>query len=257
MVKAVFVQNRKSIYQDQPGEVYHFPSRQYLSVVAQTIGDWVLFFESGKGGGRGYYAVQRVDRVVVDPADSTSHFAILDPPTELSFERLVARARPDGTLWESTLPPTGGKNSSAVRMISEADFAAIVTEGLRPVEMPETIPRSGDAGAFGLPSGFGEPTQAPFEGPAPLAGPRPEILVSRPFREASFARQVKLAYHARCAMSGLSLRNGGGRPEVEAAHIRPVAERGPDTVRNGLALSARCTGCSIGGFLALRTIITF
>ena len=33
------------------------------------------------------------------------------------------------------------------------------------------------------------------------------------------------------------MRNGGGRPEVEAAHIIPVAERGPDTVRNGIALS--------------------
>ena len=38
-------------------------------------------------------------------------------------------------------------------------------------------------------------------------------------------------------MSGLELRNGGGRPEVEAAHIVPVESRGPDTVRNGLALS--------------------
>jgi putative restriction endonuclease len=38
-------------------------------------------------------------------------------------------------------------------------------------------------------------------------------------------------------MSGLSLRNGGGRPEVQAAHIRPVEARGSDSVRNGLALS--------------------
>lgn len=33
------------------------------------------------------------------------------------------------------------------------------------------------------------------------------------------------------------LRNGGGRPEVQAAHIRPVANNGSDSVRNGLALS--------------------
>jgi putative restriction endonuclease len=38
-------------------------------------------------------------------------------------------------------------------------------------------------------------------------------------------------------MSGLMLRNGGGRPEVQAAHIRPVENRGSDSVRNGLALS--------------------
>jgi putative restriction endonuclease len=38
-------------------------------------------------------------------------------------------------------------------------------------------------------------------------------------------------------MSGLRLRNGGGRPEVKAAHIRPVEAKGSEAVRNGLALS--------------------
>jgi putative restriction endonuclease len=38
-------------------------------------------------------------------------------------------------------------------------------------------------------------------------------------------------------MTGLRLINGGGRPEVQAAHIQPVALNGPDSVRNGLALS--------------------
>jgi putative restriction endonuclease len=38
-------------------------------------------------------------------------------------------------------------------------------------------------------------------------------------------------------MTGLRLINGGGRPEVQAAHIQPVASKGPDSVRNGLALS--------------------
>ena len=38
-------------------------------------------------------------------------------------------------------------------------------------------------------------------------------------------------------MTGLRIINGGGRSEVQAAHIRPVASSGPDSVRNGLALS--------------------
>ena len=40
-------------------------------------------------------------------------------------------------------------------------------------------------------------------------------------------------------MTGLSIINGGGRPEVEAAHIRPVGNdhHGPDSMRNGIALS--------------------
>lgn len=63
------------------------------------------------------------------------------------------------------------------------------------------------------------------------------VLSSRSFRDRAFARQVKTAYAGRCAMTGLALRNGGGRPEVEAAHIVPVEARGPDTVSNGMALS--------------------
>ncbi len=45
------------------------------------------------------------------------------------------------------------------------------------------------------------------------------------------------AYDERCAITGLKLINGGGRTEVEAAHIRPVETSGPDIVNNGLALS--------------------
>ena len=30
----------------------------------------------------------------------------------------------------------------------------------------------------------------------------------------------------------------GGRAEVQAAHIRPVADNGPDSLRNGVALSS-------------------
>jgi putative restriction endonuclease len=48
---------------------------------------------------------------------------------------------------------------------------------------------------------------------------------------------VRAAYSNRCAITGLRLINGGGRPEVQAAHIQPVASNGPDSVRNGLALS--------------------
>ena len=38
-------------------------------------------------------------------------------------------------------------------------------------------------------------------------------------------------------MTGLHLVNGGGRCEIEAAHIVPVSDNGPDSPRNGLALS--------------------
>jgi len=63
-----------------------------------------------------------------------------------------------------------------------------------------------------------------------------ERMISRPFREAAFAAGVKQAYANTCAMTGLSIINGGGRAEVQAAHIRPVAHRGPDSIRNGRPL---------------------
>ncbi|MDQ7070179.1 MAG: HNH endonuclease [Rhodobacterales bacterium] len=109
--------------------------------------------------------------------------------------------------------------------------------GLQELDGPNVLPRHEvvpPAEVTGNP-GMAE-ASAPFES-APLAGFRPEVLMSRKFRDQSFARQVKAAYGGRCAISGLELRNGGGRPEVEAAHIRPVAHNGPDIVRNGLALS--------------------
>src|ERR1700719_5004135 len=63
------------------------------------------------------------------------------------------------------------------------------------------------------------------------------MVVARPFRDAAFAVSVKTAYANTCAMTGLQIINGGGRAEVQAAHIRPVAAGGTDSVRNGLALS--------------------
>jgi putative restriction endonuclease len=48
---------------------------------------------------------------------------------------------------------------------------------------------------------------------------------------------VCAAYDNTCAVTGLRIVNGGGRSEVQAAHIWPVADGGPDVVQNGLALS--------------------
>ncbi len=56
-------------------------------------------------------------------------------------------------------------------------------------------------------------------------------------QDRAFRRAVLHAYDARCAVTGWKLINGGGRAEAEAAHIRPVERGGPDSVRNGLALS--------------------
>ena len=86
--------------------------------------------------------------------------------------------------------------------------------------------------------------------------PMVERLVSRPFRDAAFSRQVKSAYNNTCAITGLRIINGGGRSEAQAAHIRPVAENGPDTIRNGLALSGTVHWMFDRGLLSLDDDLT-
>ncbi|MFN0025511.1 MAG: HNH endonuclease, partial [Parvularculaceae bacterium] len=152
----------------------------------------------------------------------------------LDFDR-PAPFRLDDQLFEGNLVSDGktglsGDFRNAVRLISDLEFESIVTHGFSSVvglgqahfETPTIAP------------GFAEDAER-FEYHRPWV----ERLVSKPFRDEAFARHVKLAYNATCALTGLSMRNGGGRTEVDAAHIKPVGEghAGPDSVRNGLALS--------------------
>ncbi|MHA6263063.1 HNH endonuclease [Arenibacterium sp. CAU 1754] len=237
MAHAVLIQNPESVFKDRPGIAYHFPKR-YLKTLQKCVGDWVIFYES-RTGAFGYTSVQRVQRIEPDPKLDDHFFAYLDRETEWSFERVVKRSSESGIAYEKSLrgkdgrPISGGASVSAVRLLSDGEFQTILKEGLRPLEGPNAIPRSEfeDSLAYG----FAE--QAVEFGPAELSEFRKDILTSRKARDASFARQVKAAYEGKCAISGLDLRNGGGRTEVQAAHILPVADGGPDTVRNGLALS--------------------
>lgn len=232
MAHAVFIQNPASIYDDLPGRRYNFPSA-YLNMVQETVGDWVVFYESKKGA-FGYVGVQKVVDVVVDPKRDDWYYAELDPGTLLQFETLVPRMDGQGRTYERRLmgadgrPFSGGLNTSAVRRITPEEFAAIVSTGLSEADGPYALPRTPVAG-------FAD-AQAPF-GEATLASDRVRLLSDRAYRDAAFARMVKAAYGGICAISGLSLRNGGGRAEVQAAHIRPVSDKGPDVVPNGLALS--------------------
>lgn len=131
----------------------------------------------------------------------------------------AALAEPDGT------PKRGGLVQSAVRVLPEREFARIVGLGLPAnlVEMEATR--------------YDPPGSDILEPAAVFERPVLERLTRRHYRDVAFRRKVRAAYGYRCAMSGLRLRNGGGRPEVQAAHIRPVERQGSDSVRNGLALS--------------------
>jgi len=58
--------------------------------------------------------------------------------------------------------------------------------------------------------------------------------MERPLRDAAFAKSVKEAYLSRCVFTGICLINVGGKSEVDTAL---VSESGPDSTRNGIALS--------------------
>ncbi len=238
MAQAVFIQNPQSIYRDEPGRRYNFP-QQYLGMVEETVGDWVVVYE-GKRGAFGYVAVQKVIAIEPDPLRDGWHFAVFAPETLLQFETIVPRATPGGELYERRLEGpdgraySGGLNTSAVRRLTLQEFANIVNAGLEEIEGADAMPRAAEDNARPLP-GLAE--EASVFGAAPLSPDRTKLLSSRSYRDQAFQRMVKRAYDSRCAISGLQLRNGGGRPEVQAAHIRPVKDKGPDIVSNGLALS--------------------
>jgi putative restriction endonuclease len=166
----------------------------------------------------------RVTAIVEDTKLPDHYYALIDD--YLDFDRPVPFAE-GSDYYESALKKGDGSTNKgafgrALRLIPDDEVDRILKAGFAPIldENPT---------AQGLPA-FGEP-HTPFERPIV------EMTVSRPFRERSFMHNVRAAYSDRCAITGLRLINGGGRPEVQAAHIQPVASNGPDSVRNGLALS--------------------
>lgn len=228
-MKLVLLHKADSIYEDEPDVVYDFP-RPYLKAVEGAVGDWIVYYEPSKAGPRGYFAVAKIDRVIPKPGMDGRYLALIAPGTFLEFDREVPRLR-DGRPLESALagpdgfPTRGGAVQLAVRRLPEAEFARIVELGL-----PQELERM-EADRY-------RPAAAELEEGAQIfERPVLERLTRLAYREVAFRRRVREAYGFRCAMSGLQLRNGGGRPEVQAAHIRPVAEQGTDSVRNGLALS--------------------
>jgi putative restriction endonuclease len=228
MTKLVLLHKSDSIYDDEPDVRYDFPL-SYLKAVTEGVGDWVVYYEPVKTGPRGYFAVARISDVIPKAGHLGRFIARIEPGTYLEFDKTVPRLL-DGRPLESSLtapdgtPKSGGAQQLAVRRLPDAEFARIVALGL-PSDLIEK-----EAVRYDAPPHFDD-TPAPFERPVI------ERLTSRPYRDVAFRRKVRVAYDYRCAMSGLRLRNGGGRPEVQAAHIRPVDRQGSDSVRNGLALS--------------------
>jgi len=228
----VFIHRSDSIYDDSPAERYQFP-RQYLRRVEACLGDWIVYYEPRKvDETRGYFALAKVAQVIPDPKAPGMYLALIEPGSYLDFANPVPFSGDEGVIERGVLNHEGrlsGRAQAAVRALSGSDFNRIVELGLW--EDAPVLPRVGEA--VPLP-GLRE-EQAPFT--FEQTRERVSTLTSRILRDRVFRRTVLQAYGERCAITGLRLINGGGRAEVDAAHIRPVEHNGPDIVSNGLALS--------------------
>lgn len=221
MAFGVFMHKDGSIYDDIPEVHYQFP-KVYQSRAMQMVGDWIVYYEPLRPPpSKGFFAVAKVQQIIPDPSKLDHFRAIIEPGSYLPFEPTVPH-RVQGKLVEQGL----ANAQAAVRLLSNSDFARIISYGL---PEDETLPRVGDPER----SDFVQDRQMPFEIERPIV----QTLVNRPFRDRAFRRAILHAYDGRCAVTGWKLVNGGGRLEAEAAHIRPVEHGGPDSVRNGLALS--------------------
>jgi putative restriction endonuclease len=232
LAKGVFTTKANPTYDDLPEDRYHFP-RTYLNQVKATVGDWIVYYEprrqdsdsSGRGGRQAYFATARVQRIETDPRLGNHYYAFVTD--FLEFENPVL-FREEGKYLESSLMKADGSTNKgafgrAVRLISESEYQLILQLGFANPTVRQ--PEDDDARV----------AEEPTEYQRPIV----EQLISRPFRDVAFTKNIRAIYDFTCAMTGLKLINGGGRPEVEAAHIRPVGNdhNGPDSVRNGVALS--------------------
>ena len=228
----VFIHRSDSIYDDSPAERYQFPS-QYLRRVEACVGDWIIYYEPRKvANTRGYFAVAKVQRVIPDLAKPGMYLGLIEPGSYLDFANPVPFGGAEGVTERGVLNEQGrisGRAQSAVRAISSSDFNRIITLGLN--EDEPLLPRVGEA----IPMFSLAEEQVPFE--FEQSRDRVSRLTSRIVRDRIFRRVVLRAYDERCAITGLKLINGSGRAEVDAAHIQPVDANGPDSVRNGIALS--------------------
>ena len=237
-MKAIFNTRADTIYEDDIMRRYHFPQR-YLKIARQAVGDLVIYREPRRANGRmAYVAVARLNDIKEDPVKSKHYYAHVTD--YLPFDGVVPLKDSAGyyeTLLSEVQDPTStGRElqGRSVRLISEREFGTIVRSGFCETLDPknavrlELDPGHVDGEVFSFVSASEEEQGRRIV----------QMLVNKKLRAAAFRKSVIDAYDNRCAVTGLRIVNGGGKSEVQAAHIWSVADGGPDVVQNGITLSS-------------------
>ena len=228
-MKIVLDVKRGSNYNDEVASRYHFPSR-YLRTLEASVGDWAVFRRPRDGGeGIAYFGVGLVVGVAPDEATTGYYYASISD--YLTFPNPV-EWKPNGVYAERALRNIENVSEvgiylrgRSVRSLDDDDFEAIVDIGLQEIYDPEQSARWWPTGETNIST-------------SERASIRERRLVDRAVRDASFRKIVCEAYEDRCAITRLRLFDLNGRSEVQAAHIQPIEQNGPDVIQNGLALSA-------------------
>jgi len=132
MAKGIFTTRVEPAYDDIPEIRYHFP-KTYLNYVKKTEGDWIIYYEPRRGGGRmGYFAMAQVEKIEADKHRPNHFFAYL--VNFIEFSKQVP-FKLGGQCIESGLSkPHGSVNKGAfgraVRLIPEDEFNFIASIGL-------------------------------------------------------------------------------------------------------------------------------
>ncbi len=233
MTKAVFTTKVTPSYKDLPEERYHFP-HTYLNYVQQATGDYIVYYEprrssaelSSRGGRQSYFGVARVASVTEDAILPGHYFANIDRTTYLDFDTPVP-FQEGGEYYESALEKDDGSTNKgafgrAVRLISDGEFDRILKSGFAPV--------------------LGEALSSEAAEPGSRNRHAVRATNSRNNRLSTLPRKILHAQCACCLFEPLCdyrfeidqwrrpSRSTGG------AHSARSIE-GPDSVRNGLALS--------------------
>jgi putative restriction endonuclease len=226
-----------SQYEDTPSS-YEFPERYLRYFEPLSLGTPIIavIYEPRGENGRGQMAYLGVATISRPPQETGTRSknnerlwrVVYDGPAvpfQQSVRREVSGSRVES--WLVSLPRGRQRNVAtvgrAVRALSDVDLERILLLGNAPELDLVSYP-------------IGEEHLGAVE----QIRERTERLVSSIQRDARFADAVISAYGRRCAISGFGL---GATPTtravgvLEAAHIRPVGQNGPDVVGNGLPLT--------------------